>query len=129
MERLSVTRTTRQKLGDAGELLARRNLEDKGYAFIAANWTCRSGELDLVMRDGDIIVFVEVKTRRGENLGAAEESMSAVKVGRLLRAAEIYLASRPELADLFWRIDVIAVTLLPTGAVGRFTHMINAVEA
>jgi len=129
MERLSVTRTNRQRLGDAGERLARRHLEDLGYAFIAANWTCPSGELDLVMRDGDIIVFVEVKTRRGEHLGTAEESVTAVKSGRLLRSAEIYFSSRPELADLFWRIDVIAVTLLPTGAVGRFTHMINAVQA
>lgn len=129
MERLPVTRTTRQQLGDAGEQLARRHLQDEGYAFIAANWSCPSGELDLVMSDGDVIVFVEVKTRRGENLGAAEESVTAFKIGRLLRAAEIYLASRPELADHFWRIDVIAVTVLPTGAVGRFTHMINAVQA
>ncbi len=129
MERLPVTRTTRQKLGDAGEQLARRHLEEEGYAFLDANWSCPSGELDLVMRDGDVVVFVEVKTRRGENLGAAEESVTTFKIGRLLRTSEIYLASRPELTDLFWRIDVIAVTLLSTGAVGRFTHMINAVQA
>ncbi len=129
MGRLPVTRTTRQKLGDAGELLARRHLEDEGYLFIAANWSCPSGELDLVMRDGDVIVFVEVKTRRGERLGTAEEAVTVSKVERLLRAAEIYLASRPDMADLFWRFDVIAVTLAPTGAVGRFTHLINAVHA
>ena len=51
-----MTRTARQGLGAAGERLARRHLEDRGYRFVAANWRCLSGELDLVMRDGEVLV-------------------------------------------------------------------------
>jgi putative endonuclease len=124
-----MTRTARQGLGDAGERLARRHLEQQGFAFVAANWRCPSGELDLIMREGDSLIFVEVKTRRGESLGAAEESITAAKAQRLLRAAQIYLGTRPELNDVFWRIDLLAITLAPSGAVSRITHLVDAGQA
>jgi putative endonuclease len=123
-----VTQTARQGLGAAGERLARRHLEQLGYAFIAANWRYPGGELDLIMRDGEALVFVEVKTRRGEQLGAAEESVTTAQTRRLLRAAQTFLAQRPDLADLYWRIDLFSVTLTPTGSVSRLTHIPNAVE-
>ena len=62
-----MSRTARQGLGTAGESHARRHLEGQGYQFVTANWRCPFGELDLVMRDSDMLVFVEVKTRRGDN--------------------------------------------------------------
>ena len=124
-----MTRTARQGLGAAGEQLARRRLEEAGLQFITANWRCQAGELDLVMRDGDVLVFVEVKTRRGERLGTAEESVTATKARRLLRAAQEFLAQRPDLADLFWRVDLVAVTLAPSGAVDRVTHLVNVIQA
>ena len=120
-----MTRTARQGLGAAGERLARRHLETRGYCFVAANWRCPSGELDLVMRDGEVVVFVEVKTRRGDPLGAAEEAMTARQTNRLLLAAQCFLAERPQLADALWRIDLIAVTLAPSGAVSRLSHIQN----
>lgn len=124
-----MTRTARQGLGDAGERLARRRLEHLGYEFVTANWRCPFGELDLVMRDGDVIVFVEVKTRQGERLGAAEESVTTAKAKRLLRAAESYLAVRSEDSDVFWRIDLVAITLGPAGTVSRITHVVDAIHA
>ncbi len=124
-----MTQTARQGLGTAGERLARRHLEGMGYAFVTANWRYPGGELDLVMRDGDVLVFVEVKTRRGERLGAAEESLSTVQSGRLLCAAQVFLATRPVFADSFWRIDLIAVTLDCSGAVSRLTHIPNAIQS
>lgn len=124
-----MTQTARQGLGTAGERLARRHLEEHGYAFVTANWRYPGGELDLVMRDGDVLVFVEVKTRRGERLGAAEESLTPVQTGRLLRAAQVFLAGQPAFADAFWRIDLIAVTMAPSGAVSRLTHIPNAVQS
>jgi putative endonuclease len=122
-----MTQTARQGLGAAGEHLARRHLEQLGYAFITANWRYTGGELDLVMRDGDVLVFVEVKTRRGERLGAAEESVLPAQSRRLLRAAQTFLTERPEFADLFWRIDLFSVTLAPSGVVSRLTHVPNAI--
>jgi putative endonuclease len=123
-----VTRTARQELGSAGEKLARRHLERQGYTFIEANWRRPYGELDLIMRDGDVLVFVEVKTRHGERLGTAEESVTYAQSARLLRAAQSFVAGR-DLTDQFWRIDLVAVTLAPTGNVSRLTHIVDAVRA
>jgi len=124
-----MTQTARQELGAAGELLARRHLEHRGYRFITANWRRSYGELDLVMRDGDVLVFVEVKTRSGERLATAEESLTAAQARRLLRGAQSFLAERADLADLFWRVDFVAITLAPTGAVSRLTHIVDAVRS
>jgi putative endonuclease len=122
-----MTQTARQGLGAAGERIARRHLEQQGYTFTTANWRYPGGELDLIMRDGDVLVFVEVKTRRGERLGAAEESVSVAQTRRLLRAAQMFLAERTDLADLFWRIDIVSITLTSSGAVSRLTHVPNAI--
>jgi putative endonuclease len=124
-----VTRTARQVLGAAGEQLARRHLEQRGYRFVTANWRRPYGELDLIMRDGDALVFVEVKTRRGERLVTAEESLTAPQARRLLLAAQSFLAERADLAGLFWRIDLVAVTLAPSGAVSRLSHIVDAVHS
>ena len=124
-----MTQTARQALGAAGELLARRHLEQQGYEFILANWRRPHGELDLIMRDGDVLVFVEVKTRRGQRLGAAEESVTTAQVGRLLLAAESFLAEQPDLAHLFWRVDLVAVTLTSSGTVSRLTHIVDAIRS
>jgi putative endonuclease len=124
-----VTQTSRQVLGAAGEQLARRLLERRGYRFVAANWRRPYGELDLIMRDGDVLVFVEVKTRHGERLVTAEESLTAAQARRLLRGAQVFLAERVELAGLFWRIDLVAITLAPNGVVSRLTHIVDAVRS
>jgi putative endonuclease len=124
-----VTRTARQQLGAAGERLARNHLERLGYQFIAANWRCPQGELDLVMRDGETVAFVEVKIRRGERLGRAEDSISAAQARRLLLAAQLYLNDRPDLGDCFWRVDLFAITLTTSGTVSRVTHVPDAIRS
>ncbi len=124
-----VTQTSRQVLGAAGEQFARRHLEQRGYRFVAANWRRPYGELDLIMRDGDVLVFVEVKTRRGERIVPAEESLTPAQSRRLLLGAQSFLAEREDLVGLFWRIDLVAVTLTPAGAVSRLTHIVDAVRS
>ncbi len=124
-----MSRTARQKLGAAGENLARRRLEHLGYVPLATNWRCPSGELDLVMRDGEVVVFVEVKTRHGEAFGAAENALTPAQTRRLLRSAELFLAAHAELENLFWRVDLVAITLSTTGQIARFNHLVNAVRA
>ena len=121
--------TPRRQLGTRGEDQARRYLEDQGYQLLAANWHCAAGELDLVMRDGAEIAFIEVKTRRGEAAGRAEEAISAAQGRRLLAAAEWFLSEHPELDDLIWRIDLVAITLAGPDAGSRLTHVTNAVVA
>lgn len=124
-----MTVTPRRKLGDFGEAHARRHLEAKGYRFVAAGWHCRGGELDLVMLSpaGDEVVFVEVKTRRGEAMGRAEEAVGQVKRRRLFVAADAFLHEHPNLADRIWRVDLIAITLDAAGVVRRVSHAENAI--
>jgi putative endonuclease len=121
--------TPRRQLGTAGEGHARRYLEAKGYRFVAAGWRCPVGELDLVMRspDGAEVVFVEVKTRRGEAMGRAEEAVGPAKTRRLFAAAEAFLAARPDLSDSIWRVDLVAITLDGAGVVRRVSHLENAI--
>ncbi len=115
-------------LGKRGERVARDYLEARGYVFVTANWHCRAGELDLVMIDGGDLVFVEVKTRRGERSGRAEEAVSSSKVSRLLAAAEWFLADHSELQERIWRCDIVAVTI---GLEHHpdVTHYVNAIVA
>lgn len=119
--------TSRRTLGDQGEGHARRYLEARGLTFLAANWRCRHGELDLVMHDGEVLVFVEAKIRRGEAMGRAEEAITPAQASRLLRAANGFIAEHPAWEDAIWRIDVIAITLGQGGTVERVTHIENAV--
>ena len=120
-----MTPTARRQLGDAGEREARRLLEAAGYAFVAANWHCAAGELDLVMQDGAELVFVEVKTRRGERAGRAEEAITASKTAKLLAAGEWFVAKHPEWHGAIWRVDLFAITLGPDGRVERVVHEQN----
>lgn len=115
-------------LGDAGERLALGRLRALGYALVEANWRCRAGELDLVMRDGPTLVFVEVRTRRGEERGTPEESVTPVKQARLAALAERYLQDRYADAEPpDYRIDVVGVHLSASGTLLEINHLPNAV--
>ena len=110
--------TARQGLGRRGEQLAARYLEARGYRIVARNYHCSLGEVDLVALDGDCLVFVEVRTRRGDDWGTPEESVSAVKQRKLVQVAEHYLAEHNVL-DSDWRIDFVAVDLDVRGRLRR----------
>ncbi|GAA0714163.1 YraN family protein [Dokdonella soli] len=95
------------------EDIALAHLERCGLALITRNFSCRHGELDLVMRDRDTIVFVEVRYRRGGRRAAAfgdgVDSISAAKRMKLVRAAEVFLSAHPRLAHHACRFDVLAI--------------------
>ena len=99
---------TRISLGKRGEDLACRELERRGYAIIARRYRVRGGELDVIARDGETIVFVEVKTRVGRLFGEAAEAVTPLKQLRMTRLAEEYLV-RHHLADCPCRFDVVSI--------------------
>lgn len=113
-------------LGDAGERLAERRLLELGWTVIDRKWRARGGEIDVVALDGGVLVFVEVKTRRGRSHGTAEEAVDGRKAARLLSLGERFLAEHQEHADRFWRVDVIAITITEGGVVERINHIRNA---
>ncbi len=102
--------TTRRARGDAVETLARAFLTAHGLRPVAANAGYRVGELDLVMRDGGTLVFVEVRYRRSTAFGGGAASVDAGKRRRLVRAAEQFLLAHREFAALPCRFDVVAAS-------------------
>jgi putative endonuclease len=115
----------RRGLGALGEELAARRLSAAGYEIVTRNWRCQAGELDLVARQGECLVLVEVRTRRGKALGPPEESITAAKQARLITLAEAYVQAAEWPGD--WRIDVVAVELDQVGRLLRVDHYENAV--
>jgi putative endonuclease len=105
--------SSRQALGAAGEDLAAAWYEARGYTVVARNWRCREGELDLVLLHPDLasrglVVFCEVKTRRGDAFGAPFEAVTAAKQRTIRSVALRWLAEHPQRgADL--RFDVASV--------------------
>jgi putative endonuclease len=114
----------RKQTGRQGETITAAYLAEKGCRIIQQNWVCPTGELDIIMHDGDTLVFVEVRTRRGNRFGTAEESITPAKQARLVDLAQAYLqtVSPPHPP---WRIDVVAVQL-GQGA-PQINHIQNAV--
>ncbi len=78
--------------GAESELRAERYLVGQGLKPVARNWRTRGGEIDLIMRDGDTLVFIEVRSRSGHQYGGAAASITRTKQGRVIHAARLYLA-------------------------------------
>jgi putative endonuclease len=101
----------RISLGKFGEDLARERLKDLGYRILKTNYRCSLGEVDLVARDGDVLVFVEIKTRKSESLGQIKEVVNRRKQSQLSKVALAYLKSN-NLWGSKARFDVVAIRLI-----------------
>jgi putative endonuclease len=114
--------TAKARFGAAGELAAEELLLAKGYRIVARNHRCRRGEVDLIAERGELLVFVEVRTRATAAFGGPEETVSWAKQRRVVMAARDFLARRrgPERGA---RFDVIAVV---DGRPPKLTHLENA---
>jgi len=103
------TNANARSAGAHYEDVALAHLERAGLALIERNYQCRYGEIDLVMRDRDTLVFVEVRYRRASGFGDGIDSVHAGKRAKLVRAAEVFLANHPRLAGAACRFDVLAI--------------------
>lgn len=126
----------RKTLGKLGEALACAHLERAGWQIVARNWRTRRGELDIVARDGDWLVFIEVRTRRADSkggtpyLGRPEDSVTPRKQLQLAHMAETYLFDVTRSGAAWtgrWRIDVIALELAADDSISRLVHYRDAV--
>lgn len=111
-------------VGALGERLALELLKSRGYEMKVRNFRAQRCEIDIIMRDGDTIVFVEVKTRRGERFGRGSEAVTLRKQRNIIKAATAYLCENG-LFDAPSRFDVVEIDL----KTGRAQHFINAFEA
>jgi len=118
---VEVAMAAKDILGARGEQLAADHLAQLGYAILERNWRCSAGEIDIVARDGDETVFVEVKTRSGTAFGHPLEAITAAKLARLRRLAGAWCQAHPGNSGRI-RIDAIAV-IAPGGGPARLDHL------
>jgi len=95
--------------GQAAESQACDYLRERGLSLLERNFRCKLGELDLIMQDGETLVFVEVKYRSRTDYGQGSEAVDRGKQTRLVRAAQVYLQQHPELIHAPMRFDVVSI--------------------
>jgi len=117
----------RRDTGILGEKLARDFLKKRGYRILETNYRCPEGEIDIVAKHKDYLVFIEVRTKRSLEFGSPEESITTTKMERLRAVASHYRQDHDNLPPL-WRIDVVAAELNQKGKPLRIELIENAVS-
>ena len=119
----------RKRLGQDGEILACGYLKRKGYNIITRNFRCRNGEIDIIARDKETIVFCEVKARRNRKFGEPFEAVDKYKQVRLRRLAKGYLQrtkkEEKSIQDYNYRFDVVSI-VFSQDRNHSITHLENA---
>lgn len=111
-------------IGKKGEDLAVTYLKGHGYKIIEQNFQKRYGEIDIVAKDGNTLVFIEVKTRSSSQFGSPLEAITPWKMKALTRSAYFYKNLHPDLPESL-RIDVVSVLLSPSGVVEKIELVKN----
>ena len=114
-----------KSLGSEGEVLALQFLRKKGYVILAQNYKTRIGEIDIIAKDGETIVFVEVKARSNDSFGSPYESVNTTKRQKLKNLALLYLKKQKK--EFPTRFDVISITCLGNGH-KEIQHITDAFE-
>jgi putative endonuclease len=100
----------RKQIGEIGERFAEKYLIDLGFELVERNHRNKLGEIDLIMRDGLVWVFVEVKTKVGDEMGRPEEMINRAKLRQMMRVAQMYVLEN-KLSEYLLRLDMVAVVL------------------
>lgn len=116
----------RKETGNLGEKMVRDYLKKHGHKIIETNYFCPHGEIDIISRKKDTLVFTEVRTRTGTQYGTPEESITRTKRGRIRASSYHYVQTHDSIPE-DWRIDVAAVEMDRDGNVSRITVIENAV--
>jgi putative endonuclease len=117
----------RRDTGLTGERVACDFLGKNGYHIIEKNYRCPGGEIDIIARQEDTLVFIEVRTKKSVQFGSPEESITPVKMERLRTVAAHYGQNHDNLPAL-WRIDVVAIQMDRRDRVTRIEIIENAVD-
>lgn len=117
----------RNELGVLGEVIASEFLAKNGYEVLETNYRCSDGEIDIITRQDNALVFIEVRTKRSKDFGTPEESITMAKKEKLRVCAERYGQEHLNLPS-DWRIDIVAVEMKQDGQVQRIEIIENAVE-
>ena len=107
--------TSNRTRGEYGEELACRKLGSEGFTVIARNFSCRTGEVDIIAKKDDVLVFAEVKTRSGVDMGLPCQAVVSEKQRKIRKTAEFFLMCFPEYSELQSRFDIIEVLIFGQG--------------
>lgn len=116
----------KRKAGEFGERIACQYLKAKGLILLAKNWSCRAGEVDLVMQYGSTLVFVEVRLRRPTAYGEGLDTVAFEKQRKLIKTARFYQQKENYWGDI--RFDVISI-VTELGGAAKIEHIEDAFEA
>ena len=117
----------RQAVGKLGEKTAQKFLKKRGYRIRETGYRCLYGEIDIVAKQKDYLVFVEVRTKSSLDFGTPEESITLAKKKKLIATALTYINTHQKLPSL-WRIDVVSIELDEKGRTERIDLIENAIE-
>ena len=117
----------RRETGMLGEKLASEFLQKNGYQILDTNYRCPDGEIDIITEHDDVLIFIEVRTKRSSRFGSPEESITPVKMERLRRVTAHYCQNHDNL-PASWRIDVVAIEMGNSGRISRIEIIENAVD-
>lgn len=123
---LNIQSTTYKK-GKIAEELAYRFLDRQGLKLLTRNYRSRRGEIDLIMQDGDVIVFIEVRSRKNNRTMNVIESISSEKCSRIISTSQQYLQNRRQIDQFSCRFDIVLITGRPESA--EIEWIKNAFEA
>ncbi|MBI4188221.1 MAG: YraN family protein [Chloroflexi bacterium] len=126
MKRRACPERSRRNTGILGEKLAQDFLKKRGYRILETNYRCPQGEIDIIARHKDSLVFIEVRTKTSLEFGSPEESITAIKRNHLRATASHYVQDHADLPQQ-WRIDFVAVELNEKGKLSRIEVIENAV--
>lgn len=116
----------RRDTGILGEKLAQAFLKKQGYRILETNYRCPRGEIDIIARHRDFLVFIEVRSKKSLEFGTPEESITLTKKRRLKATAYHYQQTHEKLPPQ-WRIDVVVMQLDPAGKLLRAELIENAI--
>lgn len=113
---------TRSAIGGRGEALARQYMEQKGYRMLEQNYRTKYGEIDLIAKKDDVLIFVEVRTKTSEQYGSPEETINQKKLTKLYKNARAYVGFKKWTGS--FRVDAVCVVLDAEFGVKRLEHHI-----
>lgn len=115
----------KRKFGDIGERIALKYLKNKGYKIVSQNYQIKNfGEIDIIAKINNKIIFIEVKTSREGSPIRPEENMTRDKIHKLLRIIQIYLSKNVS-PETYWRVDLVAITLSLETKTAKVRHLEN----
>ena len=116
-----------RRVGKEGEDITAKYLSDKGYKILERNYHTRFGEIDLIASKNNVLAFVEVKLKHGDDFGTPEEMIGNSKLSQVQRMAEFYLMDKPDMAKIYktYSIDAVCIMMGESGKVKRINHYEN----